>query len=92
MIIQREEYLNKLIAFKDKQLIKVVSGIRRCGKSTLLELYQRWLCEQGVADEQIIAINFEDIDYEELTDEVTTGLCVRFVTHMREVIKEVFEA
>lgn len=68
MIIQREEYLNKLIAFKDKQLIKVVSGIRRCGKSTLLELYQRWLREQGVADEQIIAINFEDIDYEELTD------------------------
>ena len=38
MMIQRKEYLNKLIAFKDKQLIKVVTGIRRCGKSTLLEI------------------------------------------------------
>lgn len=68
MIIQRTEYLNKLIAFKDKQLIKIVTGIRRCGKSTLLEMYQDWLKEQGVTDEQIISINFEDIDYEELTD------------------------
>lgn len=68
VIIQREEYLNKLIAFKDKQLIKIVTGIRRCGKSTLLEMYQGWLKEQGVTDEQIISINFEDIDYEELTD------------------------
>lgn len=68
MIIQRTEYLNKLIAFKDKQLIKIVTGIRRCGKSTLLEMYQNWLKEQGVTDEQIISINFEDIDYEELTD------------------------
>lgn len=68
MVIQRTEYLNKLIAFKDKQLIKIVTGVRRCGKSTLLEIYQNWLKEQGVEDEQIIAINFEDIDYEELTD------------------------
>lgn len=68
MIIQREEYLNKLIAFRDKQLIKIVTGIRRCGKSTLLELYQQWLKEQGVEESQIISINFEDMDYEELTD------------------------
>ena len=68
MMIQRKEYLNKLIAFKDKQLIKVVTGIRRCGKSTLLELYQNWLLEQGMEEEQIISINFEDIDFEELTD------------------------
>lgn len=68
MIIQRTEYLNKLIAFKDKQLIKIVTGIRRCGKSTLLGMYQDWLKEQGITDEQIISINFEDIDYEELTD------------------------
>lgn len=65
--IQRKEYLNKLIAFKDKQLIKVVTGIRRCGKSTLLEIYQNWLLEQGIEKEQIISINFEDIDFEELT-------------------------
>lgn len=68
MRIQRTEYLNKLIAFKDKKLIKVVTGVRRCGKSTLLEMYQDFLRQQGVDDEQIIAINFEDIDYEELTD------------------------
>ena len=68
VVIQRKEYLDKLIAFKDKQLIKVVSGIRRCGKSTLLEIYQNWLLEHGVQEEQIISINFEDIDFEELTN------------------------
>ena len=68
MILQRKEYLNKLIVFKDKQLIKVVTGIRRCGKSTLLEIYQNWLLEHGTEEEQIISINFEDIDFEELTD------------------------
>lgn len=68
MVIQRKEYMDKLIALRDKQLIKVVTGIRRCGKSTLLEMYQDWLKEQGVAEEQIISVNFEDIDYEELTD------------------------
>lgn len=68
MLIQRKEYLDKLIAFKNKQIIKVVTGIRRCGKSTLLEIYQNYLLEQGVQPEQIIAINFEDYDYEELTN------------------------
>ena len=68
MIIQRKEYLDKLIALKDKKLIKIVTGIRRCGKSTLLEIYQEWLKEQGISNEQIISINFEDLDYEELTD------------------------
>lgn len=68
MVIQRKEYLDKLIAFKDKQLIKVVTGIRRCGKSTLLEIYQNWLLDQGIDERQIISINFEDIDFEELTD------------------------
>lgn len=68
MLVQRKEYLDKLIAFKDKQLIKIVTGIRRCGKSTLLALYQDWLRSQGVSDEQIISINFEDLDYEDLRD------------------------
>ena len=67
-MIQRKEYLKKLIAFRDKQLIKVVTGVRRCGKSTLLKMYQEWLREQGVEASRIISINFEDIDYEELTD------------------------
>ncbi|MGN1334022.1 MAG: ATP-binding protein [Anaerovoracaceae bacterium] len=68
MLIQREEYLNRLIALKDKQIIKVVTGVRRCGKSKLLELYQEWLIEHGVEEKQIISINFEDMDFEELTD------------------------
>ena len=68
MNIIREEYLNKLISFKDKQIIKIVTGVRRCGKSTLFEIYQDYLLENGVLKEQIISINFEDFDYEELTD------------------------
>jgi len=68
MLIEREEYLNRLIVLKDKQIIKVVTGVRRCGKSKLLELYQQWLLEQGVEKEQIVSINFEDLDFEELTD------------------------
>ena len=68
MLIPREEYLNRLIALKDKQIIKVVTGVRRCGKSKLLELYQEWLLAQGVEEDQIISINFEDLDFEALTD------------------------
>ena len=68
MVIQRKEYLNKLIAFKDKRIVKVITGIRRCGKSTLLEIFQNWLKEQGTEKGQIISINFENIDFEELTD------------------------
>ncbi len=68
MIIERKEYLEKLIAWKDKQLIKIVTGVRRCGKSMLLEIYRNYLKEHGIEEEQIISINFEDLDYEELTD------------------------
>jgi len=67
-MIQRPEYLNVLISFKDKDLIKVVSGIRRCGKSTLFELYQNYLLENGVDKSQIISINFEEGNYADLTD------------------------
>ena len=68
MIIERKEYLEKLIAWKDKQLIKIVTGVLRCGKSMLLEIYRNYLKEHGIEEEQIISINFEDLDYEELTD------------------------
>lgn len=64
--INRPEYLDFLIRSKDRQIIKVVSGIRRCGKSTLFDIYRDWLLENGVSKEQIISINFEDIDYEHL--------------------------
>ena len=66
--IKREDYLSILRNFKDQQIIKVITGIRRCGKSTLLELFQDYLKENGVEENQIISINFEDADYEELQD------------------------
>ena len=67
-MIPRDEYLNFLLRFKNQQLIKVISGIRRCGKSTLLELFREYLLNNGVDKEQIIFINFEDLEYEELQD------------------------
>ena len=56
-MINRDNYLNKLIKFKDKELIKVVSGIRRCGKSTLFDLYIDYLLKTGVEENQIIRLN-----------------------------------
>lgn len=67
-MVERKEYLNRLIQWKDEQVIKVVTGIRRCGKSTLLLQYQAWLKENGISDDQIISINFEELEYEELQD------------------------
>ena len=66
--INRENYLSILKNFKDQQIIKVITGIRRCGKSTLLEIFQDHLRECGVEEKQIISINFENADYEELQD------------------------
>lgn len=67
-LVERTEYLRRLIMWKDEQVIKVVTGIRRCGKSTLLLQYQAWLKENGILDDQIVAINFEELEYEELQD------------------------
>lgn len=67
-MIERKEYLDKLKAVKDKQIIKVITGIRRCGKSTLLELFKDYLKKENVKDNQIISINFEDIKFDELKD------------------------
>lgn len=63
-MIERVEYLDELKRWKDKDLIKVVTGIRRCGKSTLFELFIKWLKEKGVKDNQIIHINLEDATYD----------------------------
>ena len=67
-MIERKEYFQKLIQWKDEQVIKVVTGMRRCGKSTLLMQYQDYLKSIGVENDQIIAINFEDLEYEELCE------------------------
>ncbi|MBR5346454.1 MAG: ATP-binding protein [Deltaproteobacteria bacterium] len=62
--LERKEYLDKLISFRDKQLIKVVTGVRRCGKSTLLEIYQDYLRTNGsISENQIVAVNLEDFDF-----------------------------
>ena len=62
-MIERTEYLEQLKRFKDKDLIKVITGIRRCGKSTLFEIFIKYLKENGIKDDQIIKINLEDVDY-----------------------------
>ena len=67
-MVERREYLNELWKWKDQNVIKVVTGLRRCGKSTLLSMFQDQLRNNGIADEQIISINFEDLQYESLTD------------------------
>lgn len=66
--INRDAYLNKLIKFKDKKVIKVITGIRRCGKSTIMEIYRDWLLANGVDRSQIVYVNFEDFDNYELRD------------------------
>lgn len=67
-MIERKNYLEKLIAWKNEKVIKVVTGIRRCGKSTLLDLYKEYLKKNGAEDGQIVAVNFEDLENEALQD------------------------
>lgn len=67
-MVERKEYLEKLKLWREEKIIKVVTGIRRCGKSTLLEQYRNYLLETGVDSEQIIAVNFEDLAFENLLD------------------------
>lgn len=68
MDVVRREYFQKLLSWKDKRVIKVVTGIRRCGKSTLLKMFREYLLGQGIEEGQIISINFEDYEYEELLE------------------------
>ena len=67
-LIQREQYLEFLRRHKDQDVIKVVSGVRRCGKSTLFELFKQELLTSGVKANQIISINFEDLEFEPLQE------------------------
>ena len=62
-MIERTEYLEELKRWKDKDLIKVITGIRRCGKSTLFQLFIDYLKSTGISNEQIISLNIEDADY-----------------------------
>ncbi len=67
-MVERTQYLDKLKKVQNQQIIKVVTGVRRCGKSTLLKQFQNFLLESGVQPEQIIAINFEDVANEHLLE------------------------
>lgn len=67
-MVKRQQYLEKLKKLKDMQIIKVVTGFRRCGKSTLLLQFREYLKECSVDDSQIICINFEKLEYEHLLD------------------------
>lgn len=67
-MIQREQYLSKLRALRDKNLIKVLTGVRRCGKSTLLSMFRDELIAEGVEPAQIQSYNFEEISNDKLLD------------------------
>jgi predicted AAA+ superfamily ATPase len=79
-MIERQAYMQKLKGFRDMQIIKVITGIRRCGKSTLLLMFQEYLKQDGVKPENIISINFEDLafvqlqDYKELYQHITSKI------------------
>ena len=66
-LINRESYLKKLIAFKDDEMVKVITGVRRCGKSRLLKLFVQYLQSQGVTTDQIIEINLESYEFANFT-------------------------
>ena len=65
-LIERKEYLEKLVALRDKQIIKVITGVRRCGKSTLLEMFRENLINTGVSEDNIVFVNLEDYDFKAL--------------------------
>ncbi len=67
-MIERPEYIKRLLPFKDKNIIKIITGVRRCGKSSLFALYRQELKRMGVKPEQIQNINLEDLDNEHLKD------------------------
>ena len=69
--IYRKEYMEKLENLKDKKIIKVLTGIRRCGKSTILNEFRKKLISEGVSEKNIISINFDDNSYNNLLDSNT---------------------
>ncbi|MBR0285048.1 MAG: AAA family ATPase, partial [Selenomonadaceae bacterium] len=68
LLVERKNYLNHLLQAKDKHIIKVITGVRRCGKSTLLAQFQQILLSQGVHEEQILSIHLDWIESEPLLE------------------------
>lgn len=67
-MIERKEYMALLEKWRDKKVIKVVTGIRRCGKSSLLRMFREKLLAEGVSENQVLELNFEDLDNEQYLD------------------------
>ena len=63
-MIQRQKYIQQLIELKDTNLIKDLTGVRRCGKSTVMQMFRSYLLENGVSENQIVFLNFENLDNE----------------------------
>lgn len=76
-IVRRSRYLDRLIAFQDTDLIKIVTGIRRCGKSTLLDMMREHLAQQGVPAERLLTFKMESLEYAGITDYLTFYRMVR---------------
>jgi len=83
-MVQRKGYLAKLAAWREKQVIKVVTGVRRCGKSTLLSQYIDWLKASGIGGEQIISINLEDPEFEYLLNHEALYAYIKKRLHKRK--------
>src|SRR5690606_31931037 len=69
--IVRQDYLDTLIELKDKNLIKILTGVRRCGKSTIMMQFREYLKSHGVKDRQIVFMNFEDFENEKWLNDVS---------------------
>lgn len=80
-MVERKVYLEDLIHFKDKRIIKVITGIRRCGKSTMFELYQEYLKTQEIREEQILTVNLEDGEFRALkeSEQLYEYVCGRLI-------------
>lgn len=82
---QREQYLNQLIAFQDTELIKVVTGIRRCGKSSLLKLMMMHLLKNGVAQEQLVHMNFESMKFADMTSKAVYEYVAQYAVENKRI-------
>ena len=69
--INRPDYMKRLVEYKDKDIVKIVTGIRRCGKSTLLDLFEDYLLGSGVPKDNIVHMNMESLRYRDITDHVS---------------------
>ena len=91
MVIERHRYLDKLISHMNNGLIKVITGIRRCGKSYLLfEIYYKYLLEQGVPKENIIAVPLDDEEYAEFIDPRKLNLIILLAMTNQRLQREFF--